>query len=287
MATHIEQHYVPRFLLEQWHTSPDDKLTSFRWEHGQLISHRYKAKSVAKEPHLYSMERSQTVPDVKVEKEFLGPHIDDPAALVHAKMLKEGINGLNLVDKKAWSPFLVSLMLRGPTMIQHIRERGRDILSASLDKDPDEFLAIRGNEPEATLREWVEKHMPDVLDDLGVMTLPELAFSEKLNLALLNVTWGIRSVHPARFDLLIGDRPLIVGGTFETSFLVALPISPTKIFFALNSEETLVNMKGRNHDEIVRSANLSTVADAERYVFATNIRQERFVKKFLREPNSI
>ncbi|MEW5903904.1 MAG: DUF4238 domain-containing protein [Pseudomonadota bacterium] len=287
MATHIEHHYVPRFLLKQWHTRPDDKLTSFRWEHGQLISDRYKAKSVAKEPHLYSMERSQTVPNVKVEKEFWGPHIDDPAALVHAKMLNKGINGLNLEDKKAWSPFLVSLMLRGPTMIHHIRERGRDTLLESLDKDPDEFLAIRGDEPEATLREWVEKHMPDVLDDLGVMSLPELAFSEKLNLALLNVTWGIRSVHAARFDLLIGDRPLIVGGTFETSFLVALPISPTKIFFALNNEETLANMKDRDHDEFVRLANLSTVVDAERYVFATNTRQEQFVKKFLREPNSI
>ena len=284
MATHIEHHYVPRFLLEQWHTPPDDKLTSFRRVHGQLISHRYKAKSVAKERHLYSMERSQTVPNVKVEKEFWGPHIDDPAAIVHAKMLSKGITGLSLDDKIAWSPFLVSLMLRGPTMIRHIRGRGRDKLSASLHKDRDEFLAIRGNDPEATFQEWVKNHMPDVFDDLGVMTLPELAFSERLNLALLDVKWGIRSVLPAKFDLLIGDRPLIVGGTFETSFIVVLPISPTKIFFAFNKEETLNNMKGLDNDEFVRPANLSTVVSAERYVFATNTRQEQFVQKFLRAP---
>jgi len=285
MATHVYHHFVPRFLLEKWHTSPDEKLTSFRWENGRLVNTRYKAKSVAKEPHLFSMERSLTVPDVKVERDFWGPHIDDPAAKLHAKMLSEGISGLSLEDKQVWSPFLVSLMLRAPAMIRHIRKRGRELLSASLDRDPEEYLAKRGEDPEKTLREWIENHAPDTLDDLGVMTLPELAFSEKLNLALLNVTWGIRSVHPARFDLLIGDRPLILGGTFETSFIVALPISPTKIFFAYSNEETLDNMKRYSHDQFVRTANLSTVVAAERYVFATNSQQNCFVKKFLRAPN--
>jgi hypothetical protein len=232
------------------------------------------------------MERSQPQPDVKVEREFWGPHIDDPAALVHAKLLGSGVSGLSLDEKKAWSPFLISLMLRGPSMMRHIRKRGREILSAGLDKDPHEFLEARGNEPEATLREWVEKHMPDVLDDLGVMALPDLAFSERLNLALLNVTWGVRSVHEARFDLLTCDRPCIVGGTFETSFLVALPISPTRMFFAFNNEQTFENLRKRDHNEFVRVANLSTVAAAERYVYATNVQQKSFVKKFLRPPET-
>ncbi len=285
MPTHIEHHFVPRFLLEQWHTPPDDKLTTFRWANSQLVTHRYKAKSVAKERHLYSMERSHQQPNVKVEKDFWGPHIDEPAAAVHAKMLRSGVSYLSVDDKKAWSPFLISLMLRGPAMIQHIRKRGREILSAGLDEDPDAFLDTRGNDPEATLREWVEKHIPDVLDDLGVMALPELAFSERLNLALLNVTWGIRSVHKAKFDLLISDRPFIVGGSFAASFLVALPISPTKIFFAFNNDETFENLRRLDHNMFVRSANLSTVSAAERYVYATNDRQESFVSKFLRLPD--
>lgn len=284
MASHAEHHFVPRFLLEHWHTPPDDKLSSFRWAGGKLVSRRYKAKSVAKERHLYSMGRSQSEPDVQVEKEFWGPHIDDPAAIVHAKILSAGVSTLTLEDKKAWSPFLVSLMLRGPAMMRHIRARGREILSAGLDKDPEEFREARGDAPEATLREWMEKHRPDVFDDLGVMALPELAFSEKLNLALLNVAWGIRSVHTARYDLLIGDRPFIVGGTFETSFLMALPISPTKMFFAFNSEGTFENLKMRGHDEFVRDSNFSTVTAADRYVFSTGLRQEAFIKKYLRTP---
>jgi len=282
VASHVAHHYVPRFLLEQWHAPPDQKLTSFRWAADRLLSHRYKAKSVAKERHLYSMGRSRPTPDVKVERDFWGPHIDDPAAVVHAKMLGGGVTGLSLDDRKAWSAFLISLILRGPTMVRQIRERGREILAAGLDKDPHEFLEARGDEPEATLREWVEKHLPDVLDDLGVMALPKLAFSEKLNLALLHATWGIRAVRSARFDLLIGDKPVIVAGTFERAFLLALPISPSKAFFALNSRGILENLRKHGHDKFVKAMNTSTVEAAERHVFATSTLQQPFVHKLLR-----
>ena len=284
MASHVEHHFVPRFLLEQWHTPPDQKLSSFRWANGDLIMRRYKAKSVAKERHLYSMERSSPQPDVKVEREFWGPHIDDPASVVHAKMLRDGVGSLDVEEKKTWAPFLVSLMLRGPAMIRKIRERGREILGAGLDERPDEYMQRRGDAPEATLRKWVEKHSPDVFDDVGIMTLPELAFSEKLNLRLLNSTWAIRSVGAAKYDLLIGDRPLIIAGTLETSFLIALPVAPRKVFFACNEEATFENIKGHDSDALVGGCNVSSVAGAERYVYGTNDRQESFVKKYLRPP---
>lgn len=284
MATHAEQHFVPRFLLERWHTGDDAKLTSFRWADDSIVSHRYKAKSVAKERHLYSMSRSSPTPDVQIEKAFWGPHVDDPAAVVHAKMLAQGVSSLTAEEKKDWSPFVVSLMIRTPRMVRHIRERGRSVLQAGLDENPDEYLAARGQAPEASLREWIEKHAPDVLDDLGVMTLPELAFSERLNLTLLNVTWGIRAIGSARYNLLISDSPLIVAGTLESSFLVALPISPRHLFFAYNNERTFDKLRQLSHDLFVRETNLSTVAAAETYVYATDATQRSFVQKYLPKP---
>ncbi len=281
---HAEHHYVPAFLLRQWETGADMKLTSFRWSRGKVAASRFKAKSVAKERHLYSMQRSQVEPDVQVEKEFFSHHVDNPAAVVHAKMLASGVSGLSPEDKQVWSPFLISLMLRGPKMIQHIRRRGREILSAGLDRSPKEYLAARGDDPAPTLRNWVETNQPDTLDDLGVMTLPHLTFSENLNLAVLNVTWGIRSVHPAKYNLLIGDRPLILAGTFETRFLLALPISPTKLFFAFNDERTFANVRAYEQDAFVKATNTSTVAAAESYVYATDAVQQPFVQKLLRKP---
>jgi Protein of unknown function (DUF4238) len=284
MATHVEQHYVPKFLLKQWHVPPDNKLTSFWWTNGQLISSRNNARSVAKKRHLYSMSRLRQQPNVSVEQDFLGPHIDEPAALVHAKLLRSGLSGLSLEDKMAWSPFLVLLMLRHPDGMRRIRTLGSAALSAEIDKNPEEYLNLRGNEPEETLREWVEVHMPDVHDDLGVIALPSIASSQQLNLPILNATWVIRTVPASRFDLLISDRPFISEGTFETSFLVALPISPRKLFFAFNNINTFENLKQLNDEDLVKSVNRSTVDAAEQYVYATSIQQKPFISKFLRKP---
>ena len=144
MATHAEHHFVPRFLLEQWHTPPDTRLSSFRWAGTNLVSHRYKAKSVAKERHLYSLSRSSGEPDFQLEKNFWGPQVDDPAAVVHAKLLREGLDALGREDRIIWARFLVGLMLRTPGMVSRIRERGRQVLSAGLDDAPDAYLEIRG-----------------------------------------------------------------------------------------------------------------------------------------------
>lgn len=248
------------------------------------MSRRYKAKSVAKERHLYSLERSKIEPNVQVERDFLGPHIDDPAAVVHAKLLRQGVSNLTHDEKMAWSPFLISLMLRAPAMVAHLRKRGREILSAGLDEAPEEYLEARGSDPETTLREWVEKHEPDSLDDVGVMTLPSLARSAKLNLAVLNVTWVVRVVGKSRFDLLIGDRPLFLAGSFEAKFVLAMPLSPKRMFFAFNDNQIFENIKNLDDTAFARAANWSAASSAERYVYAPNSVQEPLIKKVLRKP---
>jgi hypothetical protein len=129
MADHVNQHFVPRFLLARWESSPDQKLTSYRWEGERLIVDRYKAKSVGKEAHLYSLARSQPEPEVQIERELMGPHIDDPAAVVLARMLDGGIQHLEREQRLAWSPFVLSMMFRNPRSIQGIRTLGSEVLT--------------------------------------------------------------------------------------------------------------------------------------------------------------
>jgi len=139
--------------------------------------------------------------------------------------------------------FLVSLMLRGQSMMLHMRASGRAILGAGLDETPDEYQAVRGDDPAPTLRAWIEKHDPDQLDDLAVLALPELVFSQKLNLPLLNgCTWATRRLSAVPHDLLMPDRPLIYVGTLDKGFIVALPIAPQTAFFAVKPRETWGNI---------------------------------------------
>lgn len=285
MPSYANQHYVPKFLLERWHGGADEKLTAFRWAHGALTHRRYRAKSVAKAHHLYSMQRSRTEPDVQVERDFLGPHVDDPAAVVHKKILLSGVRSLTDDDKVNWSPFLVSLMLRVPRMMDHMRKRGREILTAGLDQHPSEFADVRGEAPKQTLREWVQKNEPDLLEDLAVRTLPKLVCSQSLNGALLGARWATRPVPTARFDLMISDRPLIYVGTFGSRFLVCLPLSPRLAFLAFNDDAIWDNVVRRSDDIFVREMNLSTVCQAETFAYATDARQASFVGKYLPKPD--
>lgn len=84
---HDEHHFVPAFLLREWQTGEDDKLTSLRWARGAVVANRYKAKSVAKQRHLYSTGVAERRPNNKLEREFMGPKVDDPAAIAHQVML--------------------------------------------------------------------------------------------------------------------------------------------------------------------------------------------------------
>lgn len=282
MTTYKQHHYVPRFLLEHWHSYPDGKLTQFRWAHGRMAAKRFAAKSVAKMEHLYSLQRTNTNPDVKIERDFLGPHVDDPASRAHKTILQHGIRSLITdSDRSAWSRFLVSLMLRVPVKVEYVRSKGREVLKAQLDEGPEDYLKIRGDAPETTLRDWVEKHAPSLLDDFGMMALPKLVESPLLNNALLDATWATRSLKDSRFDLLIADNPLIYIGTLASRFLISLPITPTLMFLAFNDNRTWDNVSELSDESFIRAANLSTVRQVERYTYATNDRQESFVAKYL------
>lgn len=284
--SHQKHHYVPAFLLEQWHAEDTRKLVSFRWAHGTLRSHPYTAQHVAKADHLYSMMRSAHQPNVSAERDFLGPHVDDPAAKVHKKILAKGVRSLDLQDRAVWSRFLVAQLLRIPRMVEHMRGRGREILRRQLQEAPDEYEAARGDAAEESLYEWALKNSPDIFDDLAIQTLPSLVQSEVLNGVFLGqgVSWATRQLHGSVHELLIGDSPLVVVGTFTTSYLACLPLGPRMAFFAFNNPSTWEGAMARSESDVTRDINWSTVQQADTYVYARTVAQFGFIERHLKKP---
>ena len=142
MATHGNHHYVPAFLLRQWQAMETGKLREFSWGgDGRLLISERSAKRVANLRHLYSARRSEDQPDSALERDYLGPHVDDPAAVVHDQMLKTGLQGFDEDQARIWSRFLVAQMLRVPAMVERARQRGNEILRATLDVAPEEYVS--------------------------------------------------------------------------------------------------------------------------------------------------
>jgi hypothetical protein len=232
------------------------------------------------------MMRSARQPDVAAERDFLGPHVDDPAARVHKQILAGGVRSLSMQDRAVWSRFLVAQLLRIPRMVEHMRGKGRDILRHQLQDAADEYEAMRADAAEDSLYEWALQNSPDIFDDLAIYTLPSLVQSEVLNGAFLGpgVSWATRQLRHSVHELLIGDAPLIVVGTLATSYLACLPLGPRHAFFAFNNPRTWEQALARSESEMAKEINWNTVQQADTYVYARTAAQCSFIERHLKRP---
>ncbi|MDT7517961.1 DUF4238 domain-containing protein [Rhodoferax sp. TBRC 17660] len=280
MPSHQNHHYVPAFLLREWQQA-DNKLTQFTWENNRFITSRRQAKSVAKEKHLYSTNRSTGNPDVGIEVDVMGPKVDDPAALVHQKLLAGGVGRLSNAEQETWAKFLLSLLFRGPKAIADLRYRGRLKLLEVIGDATEAGVSPYGR-PDISLIEWAQLEDPDSFEDLGVQTLEPLINSEVLNPKLLAATWETLNRGRAAYDFLISDNPLIlVGEGLGGKFLMTLPLSPEQAFVAYSAPEIGRTLDERTTTSFVKAANLDTVLKAKSCVYATSATQAPFVERYL------
>ncbi len=135
MKSHVQHHFVPRFLLQQW-AGPDGKLNVFRWHEDQLLRSRRSPRSVGKLPHLYSTMRSSAVPDVRMEREYFGPKMDDIAAPIHRQILATGLRSLSREQELNWSRFLLAQMVRTPSAVEFARMLARRFPREGLQAQP-------------------------------------------------------------------------------------------------------------------------------------------------------
>ena len=280
---HDQHHFVPAFLLREWQTGEDNKLTSLQWARSIVVANRYKAKSVAKQRHLYATGLAEGRPDNKLEREFMGPKVDDPAAVSHQLMLTDGIEALNEQDWVDWARFLVCQMVRTPRIVAHVRHQGREILMHG--DEPVDAGVLEPGEPLTPLSQWLEEHKPGLFDNLGIDTLPYIVNSSLLNGVFLKATWATREMKHAKFDLLVSDTPLVYLGKMNSNFLFALPISPRKLFLAYSDEQTGNNVKRTKADAVAITFNRAQANQADSYVFSTNDKQRAIVARYLRKPD--
>jgi hypothetical protein len=96
-----------------------------------------------------------------------------------------------------------------------------------------------------------------------------------------NLAWGVINVSAASHRLLTSDRPVILSKPKEPDGSVVMPISPTKLFVAVNDTRWLEYLRRRRPRDIVGPVNKQTVERARRYVWAQDSSQEAFIGKHM------
>ena len=280
-----EHHFVPAFLLREWQSGQDAKLSSFRWNRGAVVVNRFKAKSVAKRRHLYSTGVAEGRPVNLVETEFMTPQVDEPAAAVHKELLAGRLPELSAAQRRDWARFFVSQLVRVPAMVAHVRLRGREILLRG--DEPVAADMLQPGERPVPLSEWLARNTPGLFDDLGIETLPHIITSQVLNDVFLEATWGVHAIKHTWFDFVIGDQPLVYEGQMKSNFLFALPLSPRVLFTAFSDPETGMNLKNASRQKLVVTFNRSQVGQASTYVYACSDAQRRLIERHLRGPQTV
>lgn len=273
--THVNQHYVPDFLLSQWHSGKHDMLFQYNRIGERLIHTKRGARGVANSEHLYSKMSEVGEFDVDFEKKYLGPEIDGKAAIVHKMLMKEGATSISSRERLIWAQFLTAQRVRIPYMVEHFRSK----VLEEFDRNVNEMTNRLMRE---SFREMALLHRSKVTQNIAVDVLKYVIESDKLNNAILNCqSWFVRKLDNSNVDLLIGDNPLIIEGPLTGRFLMMLPLAPRLAFCAATHIDTEILMLASEDFEVVKSMNRHTVSVARTYVYAKDLSQTDFIDQYL------
>lgn len=274
-ATHVAHHFVPDFLLKNWHTALNKKLTHFQWTFGKLDVHEYKAKHVAKCDHLYSRVLQNGTHDNSLETTYFRDEVDNIAAPVLDKICNHGVSLLTEDDRRIWTRFLAAQLARTPSMIQSFRENSTQDFQSGVD----EIASRPGRE---SFRKYVEHNARFAAYNIAVEILPAVIANPELNSLIHDAAWDVIDLSSASFDLLIGDHPIVKIKTAPDCNIMALPITPKSVLCLASSESLIVQIRKVSTSQLVKILNKSTVLQADQYVYSTGRLHTEFIRKHLR-----
>lgn len=284
MSEPIKHHYLPVFYLKQW-TGSDGRVVRYYRPHKQVRASPISPANTGYEPLLYALTVESPERRQVIEKEFMGPQVDGPAAAVLQTLVTVRPPELTNSAKCDWVRFLISLLVRNPQKLADLQEKGRRQVEDSLFLEPHEYASLKGPSDPPTFLEWVETKSPYVLENVARVMLPRLIDNANIGQELINYKWFTLDFPESRFSLLTSDRPLVLTtGLKKERCVVALPLGPRLAFFAVRDKSLLNDLlENKGNEGIARALNESVVSQAYKHVYGTDDSQLRFVERRLRD----
>ena len=278
MSVPRDHHFIPAFYLSQW-TGLDDKLVEYTKKRGKLIAKPVGPRSTGYETDLYKFPDLPSASAQYLEQVFFN-YADDVASRAYKIHLGSG-EAWNSELLSAWSRFVIGIHLRHPDAMPELRTAAQALWSATGAESQVEYEKLRKPED------------PELFGDYLAMIDPYAAAKIRVNLIIKSFDNDIAGTHingmrqavvdvsssPCRF--LTSDRPVWFFNVTAQDGLLALPLSPTKLFIAANDEEIFEKMRRSKPLDIVFRVNSFVAARARRFVWAQDRLQEQFIGKMM------
>ncbi len=275
----MDNHYVPKFLQSQW-KGEDGKLQVFKLSPRGVSTKRLAPAGTGYKKDMLTLT-SPTVAgmDQHANETIYLNKIDNAASLIHKKLLTQPSVSLTEREKMDWARFIHSLRLRQPTTIEKLKAYAPELFHVELARDPLEYRAVAQADDPPTLTEFVDRHLPGYIENSGLITYPHILLDDDMAATkLAKLDWGRFNFSDCQSHVLLGDHPCIFShGIDHPNLIVALPISPDRIFLASRGTEAMAALHKQNSSDLLRMINDHTAMQAEKYIYSTNESSKRFI----------
>jgi hypothetical protein len=277
MSTPHNHHFIPAFFLKQW-AGPDGKLVEYTIKHGRLISKHVSQASTGYEYDLYALNELPPESAQFIEQRFFD-YADRKASEALQLLLTDAEFLTWTVElRSAWSRFVVALHLRHPDAMPELRAAVQSIWDGSGESYQQSYEEIKKPEDPPTFDEYIAVRDPLAHVKMRVNLIIKGFDNDILGKHINNMVWTTLDLKGAQNRLLISDRSVVFCWLNQARGYITLPISPNKLFVAVNSKATLETFRKMAPDAIVRNANRFNVTRARKFVWARDETQARFIK---------
>jgi hypothetical protein len=275
MSEPRDHHFIPAFYLKQW-AGPSGKLIEFTRKGGKLIAKPIGPRSTGFERDLYAFPELPPEAAQFMEKEFFA-YADQKASEALDIHLGRSPSPWTNELISAWSRFIVAIHLRHPDAMPELRQAAARIWQGSGLKFQSEYEAIRKPTDPTTFDEYLALRDPLAAVKMSVNLIIS-GFDNVIVCAHINkMSYAVVDISASPYRLLTSDRPVQFVDLRKTNGMVAIPISPVKLFVAANEEAMLKRLRLVPPHKVVSEVNAYLVGRARRFVWAQDALQERFV----------
>lgn len=279
-----EHHYVPRFLMRPW--ARQGELHGYYWDvfRSKVRVKKRGVSAFCKEVDLLSLEAAGLRSDA-LETDFFG-NIDAQGASASAVLVEAGPNALTETQRTEFARLILSLDARRPQNIAKLRHMGSEAQEA-FDNDPEviNFLRSQGNSKKPSNVQ--ERITGASFENHAMLVIQRVIDNPTVGRRLINAHWRVYSLRLGDGSFVLGDRPLYRSHSFDAETCVwALPITPRNIFVAANSKYVIDKFDRSTPLRLRKLSNMSSITQADRYVFLADEENLSLVYKRLVRPKA-
>jgi hypothetical protein len=279
MSAPHRHHFIPAFYLRRWHDA-DGKLVEYSIKHRKLIPKPVGADATGFQVDLY--EFADLPPNLSqfMEQRFFD-YADRTASQALDMLIDAGHPIWSIELKSAWARFLIGVHTRHPDTMPEIRAAAKAIWHASGEKSQRIYEEIRQPGDPDTFDEYIATIDPLIPNKAALQLVMGAIDNEIAGAHIVNMVWDVIDTSASSRRFLTSDRPVSMTLIKEPRGSITIPISPTKLFVAVNDRRFIDQVRRKKVGEIIEAVNKDLARRARRFVWGTG--KSPFQEKFIRQ----